>query len=370
MNIGIDARLLNKKITGINRVLWNFIKNIPQFDSKNRYFLYSYDDSEFNDKFYTHIKIPRSRFARQIYEHYWLNFKLPGLLAEQKIDLFFTPYFLVPLKKENYKNIIVIHDVMTKACRKYFTYHYRKYMDIVVPAAIKRSDAIITISESSRQDILKYYNVYPEKVHCIHLWTDEKYKPYSFSKAEKENFLKKFGLPEKFILFVGAIEERKNIRGILKISDMLLSRGLDIKFVLIGEKSFGFKELYEEILKRKTRVIYLNYVNEQDLPVLYSSAAIFLFPSYYEGFGLPPLEAMKCGTPVLSSNNSSLPEVVGDGGMQFNAGDYDSFAESIIKLLKNEDFYALMSAKAIEQSKKFTPESQMPKLMSLFNSMS
>ena len=131
---------------------------------------------------------------------------------------------------------------------------------------------------------------------------------------------------------------------------------------MIGKQGFGFKQLHEEeIKKRSGRVIYIDYVEEEDIPIIYNLSTLFLFPSYYEGFGLPPLEAMKCGVPVLSSKNSSLIEVVGDGGLLFDANDYGAFAESIISLLNDEVSYNMMKDKAIKQAKKFTPKVQMPK---------
>ncbi|MEJ2618309.1 MAG: glycosyltransferase family 1 protein, partial [Ignavibacteriaceae bacterium] len=223
------------------------------------------------------------------------------------------------------------------------------------------------VSKSAREDILTYYDVVPDKVHYVYLWADEKYKPIHFDKGEKESLLKKLNLPEKFILFVGAIEERKNIRGILRISDILYSKGIDIKFVLVGKESFGFDPLYSEINKRKNRIIYYKYIDEETLPLLYNLSIIFLFPSYYEGFGLPPLEAMKCGAPVLASNNSSLKEVVGEGGILHEADNLDSFVQSIIALLHDDDFYNKMKSKAIQQAKNFSAELQMPKLIDIFN---
>jgi len=354
-------------MTGINRVLLNIVKYIPQFDNVNKYYLYTYDDPPIKNNYYTYITTIKNKLPRQIYEHYWLNFILPDFLSKQNIDLFFTPYVLVPLKKGKYKNVIVIHDVMTKACKEHYSFHYRKYMDMIVPLAIKRSDAIVTVSESSMKDIIKYYNVPEEKVHCMHLWTDEKYKPINFSEEEKKLLQKKYNLPKKFILFVGAIEQRKNISGLLKISDILKSKGINISFVLVGSAGFGFKQLQKEITARKERITYLNYVDEGDIPYIYNLTSIFIFPSHYEGFGLPVLEAMKCGTPVLTSDNSSLPEVVGEGGLLCNADDVDSFVENIKLLLWNKEFYNSMGNKARKQAEKFTPELQLHKLIDVFN---
>ena len=369
MNIGIDARLLNEKITGITRYLINVLECLPKFDSQNKYALFTYDKTRFDEKFYEHHIVQRSKLPRQLGEHLWLNFSLPKLLVEKNIDLFFTPYILVPIKKSHKKNVIVIHDVMTKTCPQFFTDYYKKYMGVVVPQAIKRADEIITVSQSAKNDIVKYYGVQPDKITVTQLWTDEKYKPLTLNHLQIDQCKKKFNLPENFILFVGALEERKNIVGILKISDILKSRHIDNKIVLIGNKGFGFDRFEDEIIKRKDRVLLIDYVPEQDLPFIYNLAKIFLFPSFYEGFGLPPLEAMKCGLPVLAGKNSSLIEVVADGGLMFCSEDYDSFASSVIELLQDNEFYESMKAKALMQSEKFKPENEITKLIELFNSM-
>jgi glycosyltransferase involved in cell wall biosynthesis len=369
MRIGIDARLLSGNMTGISRYLWNVLKYIPEFDKKNKYFLYLQDEVVLKNSFYNYVNVPKSKLPKQVYSHYWLNFVLPKSLEKNKIDLFFTPYILVPVKKSLRKNVIVIHDVMTKACPQFFTAYYKKYMSVIVPQSIKRADAIVTVSQSAKNDIVKFYDVHPDKITVTHIWTDEKYKPLQLNEEEKEFVRKKYNLPDKFILYVGAIEERKNILGILKIADILKSRDVDMRIVLVGNKGFGFDRFEDEIIKRKDRVLLIDYVPEQDLPFIYNLAKIFLFPSFYEGFGLPPLEAMKCGLPVLAGKNSSLIEVVVDGGLMFDSEDYDSFASSVIELLQDKEFYESMKAKALMQSEKFKPENEITKLIELFNSM-
>jgi glycosyltransferase involved in cell wall biosynthesis len=370
MNIGIDARLLGGKMGGIHRYLSNIIKYLPEFDRNNKYTLFVYDNVPEQNKFYTCSIIRRSNLPRQIFEHYWLNIALPKQLQEQKIDLFFTPYVLVPMKKGSYKNVVVIHDAMTKVNKNFYSAYYRKYIEFFIPQAVKRSDAVITVSQSAKQDLIKYYNIPPVKVYSIHLWTDEKFCERNLNETEKEILQKKYNLPSKFILYVGNIENRKNVAGIIKISDILESKGRDIKIVLVGQPGFGFNKLHSEINYRRDRILYLNNVEEKLVPFLYNLATLFLFPSYYEGFGIPPLEAMKSGIPVLASNNSSIPEVVGDGGLLSNAEDYDDFAKNIIRLLNDEKLYADMKQKALIQAEKFTPQVLMPKFINVINSFS
>jgi|WetSurMetagenome_2_1015567.scaffolds.fasta_scaffold04558_5 glycosyltransferase involved in cell wall biosynthesis len=369
MNIGIDARLLGEKITGITRYLINVLKYLPDYDSQNNYSLFAYSKTMFDKNFYIHHLVRDFKLPRQIKEHFWLNLYLPRLLKENNIDLFFTPYVLVPFKRSTQKNVIVIHDVMTQACGQFFTTFYKKYMSVVVPQAIKRSDAIVTVSESAKNDIIKYYNVSSDNITVMYLWSDENYKPLDINTEQRKYIIRKYNLPEQFILYVGAIEERKNIIGILKISDILKYRNVDTKIVLLGIKGFGFDRLNDEIKVRADRVQLIDYVPENDLPLIYNLAKIFLFPSFYEGFGLPPLEAMKCGLPTLAGKNSSLIEVVGEGGLLFDAKDYNAFADSIVSLLDDAQFYASMKNRALKKSGEFKPESEIIKLINLFNSL-
>ncbi|MBK7105842.1 MAG: glycosyltransferase family 4 protein [Ignavibacteriae bacterium] len=369
MRIGIDARLLSTKIRGTARYLSNLIEYLPQFDNKNKYFIFQYEDLGQKDKYYTYIPIKKSKLPRQIHEHYWLNFKLPKLILENKIDIFFTPYIFVPLIKKKWKNVIAIHDTLTKVSKEYYTFYYRKYMDLLVPLSVKRSDAIITVSESAMNDIIKFYKVDPNKIQYLHLWTDDKYKQIKLSLDKKKYLMEKYNLPQKFILFVGVLEERKNIIGILKVAEILLKRGIDINFVFVGREGFGFHKVSDKFKNSSKRFLHLKEVDDSDLVSIYNIATLFFFPTYYEGFGLPPLEAMKCGLPVIASNNSSIPEVVGNGGILGDAENYDFFADKISLLLNDENLYNNMKQNALKQAEKFTAENHIRKLLGIFNNL-
>jgi len=370
MKIGIDARLLSTPIRGIASYLANLIKFIPQYDKENEYFIFQYEDVPRENNYYKYISIKKNRLPRQLFEHYWINFTLPKLLRNNKIDIFFTPYIFVPFFKRDWKNVTVVADALTKTCKEYYSFHYRTYMNILVPPSIKRSDAIITISQSAKNDISKSYEVNPNFIQVNYLWADDIFQPILMTKDEKEKILKKFNLPEKFILFVSVLEERKNIDGIIKVSDILNSKGIDVKFVLVGREGFGFNKIASEIEKRKNHIIHLKGISSEDLVFIYNLAEIFFFPSHYEGFGLPPLEAMKCGIPVVASDNSALPEVVGNTGFLGNSNDYEFFSNCIIKLLDDNDLYEKMKVKSIHQASKFTPEEHITKMVNIFNSFS
>ncbi len=369
MKVGIDARLLGTKIRGTARYLQNLIKYIPKYDSINKYFLFQYDDVPAEIEFYNYIRIKRSKLPRQIYEHYWLNFVLPQILEKEKINIFFTPYVFVPFRKLGWKNVIAIHDALTKTCKQYYSLHYRKYMDILVPQAIKRSDHIITVSNHAKNDIVKYYNVLEDKITVCYLWTDDKYKPIKITRDLKDYLLKKYNIPQEYILFVSVLEERKNLKAILKISDLLQLMGYEIKFVLVGRKGFGFSKYENEFTKRQEQIIIIHEVDDDDLVLIYNNAKVFLFPSLYEGFGLPPLEAMSCGIPVVAAKNSSIIEVVNDGGILVDTHDYERYAQSIIKLISDNNYYISLKDKAIRNAEKFSAENHINKLIEIFENL-
>jgi len=367
MNIGIDARVLEKKMTGIGRYLSDIL-NAFQNHEENNYYLFSSKQINYSSDSFIKIKTGNVKYLNKLFSPLWLNFVLPSLVDKHNIDIFFSPNHLLPVKKLKCKSIVVIHDLHHLINKKNHSFFYRTYLNFQLPFSIKNSDVIITISEGTKEDLINYYNVDAGKITVIYRAAEKKFNPQADSHLELNILKEKLQLPEKFILYVGMIENRKNILGILKTSDILISKNIDIKFVLVGKPGFGFKSIEKEITKRKN-VLYLNYVEEDDIVSIYNLAFIFFFPSFYEGFGLPPLEAMQCGVPVLCSNITALKEVVGNNGFLRDPEDYNGFAEDIIKLLKDPDIYSEMKVRSINQSKKFSIDEATDKLFQIIDEL-
>jgi len=368
MNIGIDARLLERKITGIGRVLITYLMDIPKYDKVNKYYLFTYEPIQFENNFYRNIPTVKSIIPQKLFAPIWNNFILPGYLKKNKIDLLFSVNQILPLVKvKNCKYVSIVNDVIYKADPNFLPFIYRRYLQLFAHFSIKISDKILTISEYSKKDILKHYDVSENKIQVVLPATNKDFKPLNFSSSEKEEIKKQFGLSKNVVLYVGMIENRKNILCILKIADLIKEIKNEVEFILVGKKGHGSHKILKEVYKR-SNVKHLTNIDDITLKKLYNIADVFLFPSFYEGFGYPPLEAMQSGLPVVASNNTSLKEIIDFGGIMRDSDDFKSMTEDIVKLLDDKNFYIEMRNKGIERAKKFNEQVPAKELVNVFNS--
>jgi len=251
---------------------------------------------------------------------------------------------------------------------RYFSVPYIMYVNALLSRSIEQSSAIVTISAHSKKDLVRYYGVNPQKIHVIYPSAGAHFRPQQPSDSRRSEIMKHFSLPDKFILSVGVVELRKNVIGLTRIADILKRKGIDIPIVLIGGPGFGFKEIMKAVNARDN-ILYLSRVGEEYLPEIYQMASVFVFPSYYEGFGIPPLEAMQSGIPVVTSNTSSLPEVVGEAGSMFHPDDGEGFANEIIRLLQDREYHKRKSDSGIAQARKFNAFDSASALVQLFTTV-
>lgn len=368
MNIGIDGRLLERKMSGIGRFLNTLLLELPSIDKNNKYFLFTYEKLKISQDFYSVVPTFKSFLPQKLFSPFWINFILPFYLKKQKIDIFFSVNQLLPLAKvRNTKYILVLHDVIYKVDKSFHPFIYRKYLQFFTYFAIKSADVIITVSDYSKKDILRYYKLSPEKIKVVYEAADKEFKDLNLSLETKSNIRKKIELPEHTVLYVGMIENRKNIIGILNIADMVYKKYPEVKFLLIGKIGYGGKKILNELSKRKN-VLHLINVDDKMLKHIYNIAYLFLFPSFYEGFGFPPLEAMQSGVPVLASNTTSLKEILGSSAILHDPNDYDSFARDIIKLIGDKNWYNEIRSLGFQRARMFQINSTAKEIVNLFNS--
>lgn len=370
MRIGVDARVLEGRVTGIGRYLSNILKNIQVIDSKNEYFLFSYRGASFPES--ERIKnIPTFPFLptgvlRKVISPFWLNFVLPSYLAKYRVDLFFSPNHFLPLRKLKAKTVVTIHDLFPKVDKRLHPLYYNIYANIFLGLSIIRSDAIIVDSQSTKKDVLKFYKIPPGKVSIIYLAADDKFHSKNVSEERRREILEKYRIPAKFFVYIGVLEKRKNIDGLIKIADLLKNK-TEIPIVLFGNARHGRRYLRE--FEQRSNIFYRGFIDDSDLVDIYNLATAFVFPSLYEGFGLPVLEAIKSGLPVVTSDSSSLPEVVGEAALTCSPEDYKCFVDNLLELSSKQDLWDQYKDAGLRQASGFSWRKTAEETVNLFNSI-
>jgi glycosyltransferase involved in cell wall biosynthesis len=263
-----------------------------------------------------------------------------------KPDIFWTPHFNFPLWPVKAKlKLATVYDMYHLAHFDKLSLPQKLYAKLVIDHTLLTVDKVFTISEFTKNEIVKYFHkVDSEKIEVIHIGVDTDFFKKELDFTKIQNLKIKYNLPENYLLFVGNLKHNKNAIALVKAIQSLEQGNQlqDYKLVITGKKDgfrIGDNEVIDYIITHKLEhlVYFTGFVEDQDLPVLYSAASIFVFPSIYEGFGLPPLEAIACGCPVICSNMASMPEVCGDSVFYFDPKKEDSLIEILAKLINNED---------------------------------
>ncbi len=286
-------------------------------------------------------------------------------LRKYKVMLFFN-FVAFPLLRKT-KSIVVIYDLSFVYHPEYTQEKNLPYMLKFVPRSIKKANQIITISKNSKHEIMEYYKVPEDKITIVNPAVDHAvFKPQGRNSIAGAT--KRYGITKAYILSVCTLEPRKNLVGVLNAFDKL-PENLKNKYslVLVGGKGWldGEIEAKYAQLASKYDLIKTGYIPDEDLPALYSGASVFVFPAFYEGFGMPPLEAMACGTPVITSNNSSLPEVVGGAAIMVKAEDNEELSKQIEHVLTDNQLAKSMREKGLMQAQKFSWQKSARELLNL-----
>lgn len=284
--------------------------------------------SVYEDKFHIVYFKSRNAFMRNFVE-------LTLICLKYKLDILHTQYFIPFIRP--CKVVCTIHDICFEHFKDIFTKKEYYRQKILIPYAAKHSERIFTVSKHAKRDIESHYGVDPGKVLVASSAVNNKYKIMPDSEVDIKELNIKFGIGDSnYVLSVGNLQPRKNIVRLIKaFLSMREKYGREERLVLVGKKAWMFEEIIQAAHASSGAVIFTDYVEENDLIRLYNGASCFVYPSYFEGFGLPPLEAMACGTPVAVANTTSLPEVVGDAGIYFDPFDEDDISEKIYQLLSN-----------------------------------
>lgn len=269
------------------------------------------------------------------------------------------------------RTLVTVHDMVIRAFPETMRARTKTLLRVGLERSMKRADRIITVSEFSRQEILKYYPRYEDKIRIVRCGVDlDKFQPAS--PEEIERVRSSVGLPEEYFLFMGNVEPRKNLLRLIQAYAKLAERMPQVpKLVVAGANGWRNSEIYESVQKPELidRVQFTNYIPEGDLRGLVCGATAFLFPSVYEGFGIPPLEAMACGVPVMASKTASLPEVTGDCAVQIDPYDLDSMAQGMEQLYTDAALRQDLAARGRERAKTLTWDAAAQDLMQVYQEL-
>ncbi len=250
-------------------------------------------------------------------------------------------------------SVFTLHDLIFRLYPETHMPLNRWFLTLMMPRFLRHADAVIAVSECTRRDAIRWYRIPEERIHVIYEGVDERFRPAPSEAVEAVRA--RYRLPDRFILYVGTIEPRKNLPTLFAAYRLLLERWPDLGLVVAGKPGWltggTFRALRE--LGLEERVRFLGYVPDEDLPPLYSAAAVFVFPSLYEGFGLPPLEAMACGTPVVVSDVSALPEIVGEAGLRVPPGDPAGWAVALEAVLVDGSLRERLREAGLRQAARF-----------------
>lgn len=369
MKIGIITDSMNGDRAGIGSYTYNLVKNLLKIDKENEYKLihrYPTDDpiyTEADEIIAPYPKIPLKKTIGN-------NISLPLKLKPYKLDLIHDPSQISPfLFNPSHRKVLTIHDLSPILFPETHGRIHVLLQKHIFPRSLKHVDRIITVSDSTKNDVIRYLKVRKSKITTIYNGVDEVFQVLCDDATESVK--KKYRIKNPFILYVGTLEPRKNIPVLLKAFYLLKKKGIGHRLVIAGGKGWKYENIYKTLneLNLQKEVIFTGYVQYEDLPKLYNAADIFIYPSLYEGFGFPPLEAMACGTPVIASNTSSLPEVVGNAGMLVDPLDAAKIADAMRKVLNNEDVRERMIQMGLERVSMFSWERCAEETLEVYKSL-
>ncbi|MFA6391928.1 MAG: glycosyltransferase family 1 protein [Patescibacteria group bacterium] len=377
MKIGIDVRsLLEKKAGGISVYTEKIIENLLQIDTQNEYFLFS--NSYKNAAAFFQGKFTQSNvnFKNFSYPNKLLNASF-RFLHKPKIDkmmggvdIFFEPNIIFLALSQIPKKVITLHDLSFILYPGLYSAKGRFWHEVInAKKLVSQFDKIIAVSDHTRNDIIEVLNVPPEKVQRIYPGID--YEFYSSENADiKNNVIRKYNLPEKYILSLAALEPRKNIEMVVE-AFAEFAKDSDCHLVLAGAAQGSEQQINSLIAKPglQNRVHVLGYIPNEDKPAIYQLAKCFVYPSFYEGFGFPPLEAMSAGTPVIASYSSSLAEICENSAVLIDPHNIDELVEAFKQVLNNEQLSENLSQKGRKQAEKFTWENSARDTLNLFQNL-
>lgn len=283
----------------------------------------------------------------------WEHSAFPLLLWRDRVDLLHATMNVAPWWVPC-PTVVTVHDLAYMRYPHVHPWGRRVYLTLMTRLTLRRARAIVAVSQHTRQEIVDLLSVPPHRIHVLYEGVDADYAP--LPAAAVEAFRRRHSLPRRYLLYVGNLEPRKNLPHLIRAFSRVAAEEPELALVLVGAQGWGYDAIFAQItaLGLAERVLFPGFVPREELPLWYNGAEAFCYPSFYEGFGLPPLEAMACGTPVVVSTASSLPEVVGEAGLQVAPDDEQGLAAALLRLVRDADLRQELSGRGRERARRFS----------------
>lgn len=366
MRIAIDVQsLLAGRLTGIGYYQYNLVKEMLESDTQNEYVLnfFSMRNTEakisaLREMFGEKVDIRPCRwFSYSLAHRLWLIIPFPyRWFMRQKADatLFFN-YYVPPFADGRVYS--VVYDTVVADMPDTMDKRTRTVLKLTLKKSMKRSDTVITISGFSKNQIMRHFGVAENNIFVAPCGVNHERFNTRCSAVEIDNSKKRYGVDGKYILYLGTLEPRKNITGLIEAYKLLTCELPECpKLVISGGKGWLYEAIFEKVrqLELENQVIFTGYVSDEDAPLLMSGAELFCFPSFYEGFGMPPLEAMACGVPTVVSDRTALPDIVADGALTVNPDSAEDIFKAMRKILTDENLKRKLTEKGISRAGEYT----------------
>ena len=354
IRIGVNAHLLSLaesyRSAGISWYIQNLLRHLPEADPALGYTVFV-GEKRYPGVPGLELRLSRMPTHRPPARIFWEQALQPWALRREGVDLLHGMALVGPLVTRC-PFVVTIHDLSFVRYPQNFHGLKRRYLQAFTRLSVRRARRVIAISENTKRDIVRTYGLEPTKVDMIHYGLDRIFQPLSEEVIGR--FRSEKGLPDRFVLFVGTLEPRKNVARLIEAYARLPKDRPAL--ILVGGKGWLYDEIFDRVqsLGLDGEVLFAGYAPAKQLPYWYNAADLFVYPSLYEGFGLPPLESMACGTPVVTSSVSSLPEVVGRAGCLVDPEDTEALASTMLRLLRDPDERADMSEAGLAQAQIFS----------------
>ena len=378
MRVGIDYKSALPIRVGIGRYTHNLVKSLAELDRENKYLLFCFLFKDYAKKLAmasfpaaSNFKVMSAPIPVKV-TRFWanrLNIPIEWLIGSFDVVHFPEPY---PFRSKSARTIVTVHDIGFALWPEMFTKEMRALLEKQMRCVVEKVDSIIAVSRTTRSDLLEVYGFDKERIHIIEHGVEGSFRPITDS-GSLEALRRRYKLPEKFVLCVGTLEPRKNHVRLIQAFQLMCERHPnEYSLVICGKKGW----MYDEILNvanspgLRERVLFTGYVPDEHLPFLYNLAGAVVYPSLYEGFGLPVIEAMACGRPVLTSNRGALAEVAGDDALLVSPEDEDEMANGLHRLISDNELREKLTASGLKKASTFTWERAARATLEVYNRIS